>query len=275
MAAATAHPDPGPRGSAAPRSASRRAGWWSIAALCLLGCPADSDDDAGSNADDGPSTGAVDEGTLDETGPDASSDGNGGSSGGSRCGDGVIEGDEVCDGDNVGGMTCAEQPGFMGGAIACTSDCLALDVDGCEPIAEPVRIRFNEVVSVPIEDGPFAGALDAIEITNGGETAVDLAGYRVSDQLDVPADGSLTLDGPVLEPGEFLVVTQAERRGDGGYPFDIPQRGAILLTMLDGDGGVADSVELLGENATDAWCRVPDEIGVWQVCARSLGESNE
>ena len=239
---------------------------WLVVLGLALACTGDAKDDEDAEGDGAGSSTA----TLPDTGADGST-----GTATPRCGDGVIEGDEVCDGDNLGGMTCAEQPGFMGGAIACAADCRALDLDGCEPEAAPLRIRFNEVVSAPIEDGDFAGALDAIELINGGEVAVDLGGYRLSDQLDVPEEGSLTLDGPVLGPGELLVLTQADPRGPEGYPFDIPERGSVLLTLLDADGGVADSVELAGENAVDAWCRVPDEIGVWQVCARSLGELNE
>ncbi len=46
------------------------------------------------------------------------------------CGDNIIDGDEVCDRDDVGGETCESQ-GFDGGALACMQACDAFDTSGC------------------------------------------------------------------------------------------------------------------------------------------------
>lgn len=47
------------------------------------------------------------------------------------CGDGVRnQASEVCDGLDVGGATC-QSVGFVGGTLACASDCQALDASGC------------------------------------------------------------------------------------------------------------------------------------------------
>jgi len=52
----------------------------------------------------------------------------------STCGDGVIEGAEVCDGNNLGGTTCLDsqfpEP-FTSGALQCASDCLSFDTSMC------------------------------------------------------------------------------------------------------------------------------------------------
>lgn len=45
------------------------------------------------------------------------------------CGDDVIEGEEECDGDNLGGETCESQ-GFFGGELQCTDGCL-FDTSAC------------------------------------------------------------------------------------------------------------------------------------------------
>ncbi len=45
------------------------------------------------------------------------------------CGNNLIEGDEVCDGTDLGGRTCVGL-GYTGGQLACTSQC-SLDVTGC------------------------------------------------------------------------------------------------------------------------------------------------
>ena len=48
-----------------------------------------------------------------------------------RCGDGVINGDETCDGADVGGRRCTDV-GFYGGTLGCSADCQRLDVSACQ-----------------------------------------------------------------------------------------------------------------------------------------------
>ncbi|MGI5862260.1 MAG: hypothetical protein ACOX6T_09405 [Myxococcales bacterium] len=52
------------------------------------------------------------------------------------CGDGAINGDEACDGTELGGARCEAQ-GFAGGALACKPDCSGFDTSGCAPVEEP------------------------------------------------------------------------------------------------------------------------------------------
>ncbi len=49
-----------------------------------------------------------------------------------RCGDGVLHVGygEICDGEMLAGETC-ESRGFLGGTLACRTDCLAFDTSGC------------------------------------------------------------------------------------------------------------------------------------------------
>jgi len=49
--------------------------------------------------------------------------------GGGYCGDGIIDGGEVCDGENLGGEDCTSL-GFDGGELACDIDC-TFDTSGC------------------------------------------------------------------------------------------------------------------------------------------------
>jgi hypothetical protein len=50
-----------------------------------------------------------------------------------RCGDGIVNATEECDGTNLGGATCATIPGgFAGGTLACTASCTR-DTSGCVP----------------------------------------------------------------------------------------------------------------------------------------------
>lgn len=49
--------------------------------------------------------------------------------GGATCGNGSIDTDEACDGENLGGQTCMDL-GFPGGELVCAEDC-SLDATGC------------------------------------------------------------------------------------------------------------------------------------------------
>ena len=53
-----------------------------------------------------------------------------------RCGNGTREGAEVCDGADVGGVTC-EGLGQGTGNVACRADCAALDTTGCSSACTP------------------------------------------------------------------------------------------------------------------------------------------
>ena len=50
--------------------------------------------------------------------------------GGEVCGNGILEGEEVCDGNNLNETTC-EDLGYTGGTLACTDSC-EFDESGCE-----------------------------------------------------------------------------------------------------------------------------------------------
>jgi len=56
------------------------------------------------------------------------------------CGDGLIHGAEVCDGESLGGNDCTTIEGdYASGTLDCLSNCLSFDVSGCEkPEPEPV-----------------------------------------------------------------------------------------------------------------------------------------
>ncbi|MBS3077161.1 hypothetical protein J4233_02715 [Candidatus Pacearchaeota archaeon] len=49
---------------------------------------------------------------------------------GTVCGNGIVEGTEVCDGNNLNGQTCQNQ-GFGGGTLACNAQCNGLVTTGC------------------------------------------------------------------------------------------------------------------------------------------------
>ena len=56
------------------------------------------------------------------------------------CGDGQKNGDDVCDGADLGGQSCATQ-GFTGGGLGCASDCKKIDVSQCT--VEPSKLVIS------------------------------------------------------------------------------------------------------------------------------------
>lgn len=70
------------------------------------------------------STGTSTESTGTSTGSES------GTTDAETCGDGVIDGTDICDGADVDGQNCAGQ-GMPDGVLACAQDCSAFDVSGC------------------------------------------------------------------------------------------------------------------------------------------------
>jgi hypothetical protein len=226
----------------------------SIMAACSGAVTNGTGDDAGS--DDGIGTTAASAGESDETA--------------GTCGNGMIDGDEACDGQDLGGMTCA-----TGGTLACTVGC-TLDTTGCTVDPNAAIVRLNEIVGDDVPVGPFAGVPDAIELYNAGRASADLSGWRVSDDPSLPDDKSYVFpDGTSLAPATWLVLVRLdEATGEGDFPFGISGSKPETLTLVDADGAAVDVTSFLGPDAAVSWCRLPDGEGEWQTCGQTLGESN-
>lgn len=50
---------------------------------------------------------------------------------GTTCGDGVVEGDEVCDASSLRGETCFTRAGLAHGELGCSADCASFDTSDC------------------------------------------------------------------------------------------------------------------------------------------------
>jgi hypothetical protein len=60
-----------------------------------------------------------------------------GESGSTPCGNGTIEGPEVCDGAQLGGRSCADEGFTGGGALRCDASCKLFDTSGCMQAGDP------------------------------------------------------------------------------------------------------------------------------------------
>lgn len=188
---------------------------------------------------------------------------------GAVCGDGVAEGDEICDGADLRGMSCD-------GVLTCLEDCSAFDQSEC--VADPSGpvVVFNEVSSQEVIEGDYAGAGDAVEFFNAGGESADLSGWSVSDDADFPEDKTYTFPaGTMLAPGEFLVIVKLDEvTGEGDYPFGISSSDEETLTLADEAGSTIAEVTFLGADAAMSWCRLPDGTGTFDFCAQTFGAPN-
>lgn len=82
------------------------------------------------------------------------------------CGNGAIEGGEVCDGSNLGGQTCVARGCTGGGVLSCTPSCSALDTSSC------VGCPGSAVGTVP--DGRFTGGA-LLQVNRSGATDIILS----------------------------------------------------------------------------------------------------
>lgn len=90
-----------------------------------------------------------------------------GGGGEAQCGDGVVEGSEQCDGEDLNGQSCEDVGNYIGGTLGCDTDC-TFDTSLCT-----VSLDCGNGV---IDDGEEC---DGNEL--GGMTCGDLEGFQVGD----------------------------------------------------------------------------------------------
>jgi len=196
--------------------------------------------------------------------------------GGATCGDDAIDGDEVCDGADLGGKQCADLEGFVGGALACAADCAGFDVSGCEIDPLAARVVLNEVTSKGALTGPYADLGDAIELYNAGGADADLTGWKLSDDPTFPLEKTYVFPpGSTLKGGAYLVLVEIDKVSlEGQLPFGISASNEETLTLASASDVMADQLIVQGADAELSYCRLPDGTGAWQTCDQTLGGAN-
>ena len=102
------------------------------------------------------------------------------------CGNGVREGDEVCDGEDLNGETCHSQ-GYAGGSrLACLPDCSAFDVTGCLPDDSDGDGISDLSDNCPYVSNPDQRNSDSDSL---GDACDNCPYYSNEDQLDDDGDG--------------------------------------------------------------------------------------
>jgi hypothetical protein len=90
------------------------------------------------------------------------------------CGNGTLEGPEVCDGANLNGKTCADEGFGGGGTLACAANCKAFDTTGC--------------MMAPIDMGGDPDMEPDMEPDMAADMAPDMETDMPADMEDMPAD---------------------------------------------------------------------------------------
>lgn len=193
------------------------------------------------------------------------------------CGDGTRDEGEDCDGEDLADQTCEGlDPMWSGGKLQCSADCKYV-TSGCENDPAAAQVALNEVTSKGASDGPFADKGDAIELTNVGADAIDLAGWKLSDDPTFPIDKTYVFPpGSSLAPGEFFVLVQYDDNTmTGDFPFGISSSGEETITLANAADVTVDELIVQGADAAVSYCRIPDGTGAWQTCDLTLGTTNK
>jgi hypothetical protein len=165
---------------------------------------------------------------------------------GTFCGNGAVEGTETCDGEDLGGATCASV-GFASGGLACTAGC-GLDTSGCVPFVPPACGN---------------GALDAPEQCDGtalGGATCGSLGFTLGGTLACTAGCGFDTSGCASqrfpESGQTVVYGADKNDGIAG-PVAVSDDGTVqagqsLAYVDNGDGTITDrATGLMWEKKSD------------------------
>lgn len=221
-----------------------------LAALSVLACGDDATNPGGSPSNGG---GGSDAGAPSVGGGGSPSDGGGGNpanggggsneggtggtGGGVECGNNDREADEVCDGTDLAGETCASL-GLGTGDLGCLGDCTEYDTSGCESLCGNGDLDVGE----QCDDGNTTdgdGCEGNCTISAGGPSIVTcqtLTPLPGGARCDVTAGNDRQLiSGDILVPGQIFV---------GGQVL-IDQSGIIECVGCDCEAQAAGATEIV------------------------------
>ncbi len=172
------------------------------------------------------------------------------------CGDGVIEGNEVCDGDNLAGESCISR-GYLEGTLACADDCKSYDESGCTGTNNCEVDHSLGALSpgLPVTvDGDLAGAANSYNVSctmfgflgSAGEvvrfTLPQGGGVHVQYELaGMMAMGAIALYSAVTANCDDVELECEDIMDSGNINFEELSPGTYYLIVADdsfmGGGG--------------------------------------
>ncbi|MCK6523702.1 lamin tail domain-containing protein [Myxococcota bacterium] len=117
---------------------------------------------------------------------------------------------------------------------------------------------------------------DWIELVNIGDAAADLTGWSLTDSFGEKDPWPLP-ELQALNPGERLLIWADEDLDDGALHTDFKLSGdGETLSLLDAEGEIADEVTFPALNDDEAYARLPDGEGPWDLSdTPTPGATNE
>ena len=206
----------------------------------------------------------------------------------SVCGDGAIDGSEVCDGSNISSQTCITR-GFDQGSLACLSDCSNYDTSGCSYFScgnnvkegsetcDGTDINNQTCVIFGFASGSLACAancgsfntsscISKSPVANPGRIfgnieiqitePVSGQAFKNGDNMPVKVklvDGATLVGGGLVkakigDKTETLVFDKFSKIYHGNIPIKDIQKGNRTLDILASHGDYIDAKKLVGFN---------------------------
>ena len=135
-----------------------------------------------------------------------------------ECGNEAIEGDEACDGADLGGMTCPDVGDFVGGTLGCDAAC-AFDTTGCTVALDPIEVCENINLAIP----DVGSAVTTVVTVSAGGTIAD-----VTVEVDITHTwiGDLTID--LSHGGTSVSVYNRDCSDDVNMSLQFSDAGAAI-----------------------------------------------
>ncbi|MBX7078470.1 MAG: hypothetical protein K1X88_04715 [Nannocystaceae bacterium] len=178
---------------------------------------------------------------------DSSSSGS--DSGGPACGNDVREGDEVCDGSDVGDATC-ESEGFVGGTLACNAQCDGFDTSGCTSCGNGMIDAREDC------DGDDLGDNACTDLGfDEGTLACDASCVFDTSACVAYSCGDGAINGETEEcDGTDLNKASCDAAGFGAGEVSCTDRCVLDFTACCGDGNVGGSETCDGDDLAGNSC---------------------
>lgn len=182
------------------------------------------------------------------------------------CGDGIINGTELCDPFDVGDATCESQ-GFAGGSLSCAGNCQEFNTSACNSCGNDV-LDFGEVCDTDQLDSmtcELLGFADG-ELGCDVDCELDLSGCgSCGDGIVVPGEACDGEDiGEATCAGVFVGAQGGTLSCDGGCNFDPSgclffEPGAVVVSEVLYTAAATPEtpdgqwIELYNPNLVDPW----------------------
>ncbi len=184
------------------------------------------------------------------------------------CGNGVLDEGEECDGEDLGGKTCADYS-FTGGTLGCSMYCEA-DVSACEGfICEDDEYEENDTLETAT--ALAIGAYEGLRICNGSDEEEDYYAFAIPAAGDVFAvqvafiHEEMDIDVQLLDAAGAVLDSSAGTRNTEVVSYTFEAAGGAVLRVYP-YGGLGATYSILAV-LNPACTSDPDcGEGVGQIC---------